>query len=208
MLNTINVKYLFIDIASHDGAIACVDDSNLIACIPCENRTQDGQLLSVIEQGLEHAKWTYSDLTSLACVIGPGGFTSLRMTTSCANTLADQLDIPASGVHLSDLLFARAQKKDLLWLHSTKRTELFVRGFGKYASLWPDPTHVMLEDLITQVPDNALWTGELLPQHAEALSKFDLKDAKLFPHNQFLPSFLNKLEYKKDLLLPWYGRTP
>ena len=130
------------------------------------------------------------------------------MAASCANTLADQLDIPASGVHLSDLLFARAQTKDLLWLHSTKRTELFVRGFGEYSTKWSDSTHIMLDDLITQVPDDALWTGELLPQHAEALSKSNLKKAELLSHDKFLPSFLGELSYKKDLLLPWYGRTP
>ena len=124
------VKYLFLDIASHQGCIACADDMSTVASVPCTSRIADHDLIALIEQVLKQAAWSYQDLTHIACVVGPGGFTSLRVAVTFTNVLADQLGIPAAGVHLSDLYGARVPHSQFLWLHSTKKQELFARSFG------------------------------------------------------------------------------
>ena len=62
------------------------------------------QLLTCIEQLLPADQWPQLD--RLAVAIGPGGFTSTRLTVVLARTLAQQLDVPLDGVG-SFLLVAR-----------------------------------------------------------------------------------------------------
>lgn len=189
---------LFLDIASHSGLIAISSDSAVIAATEVDHKISDADLISLVEDLLKAAELTYKSLTHIACVIGPGGFTSLRIAVAYANILADQLQIPAAGVHLSDLYTARASD-NVYWLHSTKKHELFVKG-GEFS----EPTLVNIEDLSAKIPDGALWMGELIPEHQAALST--LKAADLVETVPILPGVVSGLSYQKELLTPWYGR--
>lgn len=222
------MRTLFLDIATHtsssldgsSGAIACVDDERIASLIPVDDRMNDADLLPAVEASLKEADWQYRDLTQIACVIGPGGFTSLRMGVSLANALADQLTIPSAGVHLSDLYAARFPhpvpppsgegdpkgREGALWVHSTKKTELFVRGFGSFADQWPEATLASIEDFVSAVDALHLPVcGELIPAHREMIPSWEA--ISLRPLADVLPAFLANLPYKQDLLLPWYGRT-
>ena len=194
---------LFLDIASHTGLIACCSDSAVASSRVCEERVGDSELIPFVEEVLQQAQWTYEDLTHIACINGPGGFTGLRVAAAFTNTLADQLSIPSAGVHMSDYYRARVQEESFLWLHSTKKTELFVRGFGEYADLWKEPTHIDLEEFIQQYPSGAPWSGELLLEHQE---KIGAQELTLADPLSILPSFVSSLQYDSNLVLPWYGR--
>ena len=188
----------------------------------------DDQLMPVIEKVLKESDCSYKDLTNIAVVNGPGGFTSLRMAVTLANVLADQLRIPSVGIHLSDLYHARVNfesgilnlgqtenqnsefniqdSSSFLWLHSTKKTELFVRGFGSFATVWPEPILLSIDDFAEKVPSGALWAGELIADHCEVLAEKNLHPGSLTPLNEALPTFLASQKYEKTLILPWYGR--
>ena len=150
-----------------------VTEKSVVAAEHVDQRFGDHELMPRMEALLQVAGCKFEDLTQVACVIGPGGFMSLRVAVALANTLADQLQIPIAGVHLSEVYAARISPSPVgeglgvgaLWLHSTKKTELFVRGFGDYAKTWPVPMHVMLEDFLDIVRRDVriarLYTGEL-----------------------------------------------
>lgn len=202
---------LFFDIASHDGVVACVDDKSAIVLVPCSSRISDSELLPLVEDVLRQASWSYRDLTHIACVIGPGGFTSLRIAVAFANTLADQLEIPSTGVHLSDLYEARMSNSQFsipnsqrLWLHSTKKQELFARSFD--GGPWPEATHLTLDDFRALVPPHFFWCGELILEHAEEVKRLGGREIALSGLEAVLPSFLRERVYSKNLLQPWYGR--
>ncbi len=190
------MKCLFLDIASHKGLLALTSDSEVLSSIEVDHKISDGELVSQLEELLTKGNISYQDLTHVACVIGPGGFTSLRVAVTCANVLADQLNIPLAPIHLSDLYHARSA--DAYWFHSTKKTELFVRG-GK----WNEPTLITLDNLKSELSSNPEWMGELLPEHEAQLS---LKSAPLKDLKNILPVFLKILPYQKKSLEPWYGR--
>jgi len=200
------MNYLFLDIASHEGIIACANDTSVVASHACTNRLSDHELIPCVEKMLKQANWSYKDFTHIACVIGPGGFTSLRVAVAFANTLSDQLDIPAAGVHLSDLYSARIPnpQSPILWVHSTKKSELFARTFD--CDPWPEPTHLTLEEFIKQAPKSTQWCGELIEEHAKEIIELGGKEVELSDPLDVLPVFLSKLEYNKDPLQPWYGR--
>lgn len=215
------MQCLFINLASHHGLLALVTENAVIASDHVDQRLGDHELVPRLEALLKVAGCAFPDLTHIACVIGPGGFMSLRVGVAFANILADQLGIPSCGIHLSDLCYARweegqegnkAKGQDVLWMHSTKKQALFVRGFGDCAKTWPVPTHVTLEKFVEtlrrDVPLARLpWVGELILEHRTAIaSAAEVHEPPLLPLEEILPAFLHRQEFKKQILEPWYGR--
>lgn len=186
------MKCLYIDLASRDGLIACTTESGVVAYEEVSNRISDGEVIPIVDSVLKSASWNIADITHIACVVGPGGFTSLRVAVTFANVLADQLGIPSGGIHLSDLYKARTEE-DVYWMHSTKKDQLFVRG-GK----WEEPTLISLND----IPCGP-WMGELLEEHEKASGA---ERVDLAPLDEVLPNVVNVAEYSNEILHPWYGR--
>ncbi len=198
-------KALAIDLASHQGFIACCDDG-VAALAEVDHRIGDHELLPLLERTLAGASWDLRQIERIACVTGPGGFTSLRVAVTLANTLAAELGVPLAGVHASDLWRARSAERDLLWFHSTKKGALFARGFGSFADLWPVPSLLTVEECAAHCPEQASWCGELLPMHQEALQSRHLRQADRMPEESILPNMMKSLLYTSTPLEPWYGR--
>ncbi len=218
------MRILFLDLASHasvpnEGAcVACVSDTKTEAIKFIDHRIGDSGIMPAINEAMKEAGWSEKDLTNIACVTGPGGFTSLRMAVTLANVYGDQLRVPVAGIHLSDLYQTRNPKSEIrnfIWLHSTKKTQMFARGFGEYASIWEGPTLVSLEDLEQKLPnpsdrgraDEVVITGELIPDHREALASKNPTYPLVLPITEALPGFLSTLDYHSSSLVPWYGRS-
>lgn len=220
------MKTLFLDLASHSSSpdagacIACVTDEKTAAIRFVDHRIGDDALLPLLDEVMREAGWKVGArhalplLTNIACVTGPGGFTSLRMAVTLANVLADQLRIPLAGVHMSDVYGVRArhalpqqptssQNTSFIWIHATKKKELFVRGFGEYSSLWPEPALISLEDLTAAYPKGAPFAGELLPEQRALIAPEDMPLPSL---SDTFPGLLCHLSYANTPLTPWYGR--
>lgn len=215
------MRTLFLDLASNsalpdEGAcIACVTENETAAIEFVDHRIGDDGILPLIQKVMEKAGWTNKDLTNIACVNGPGGFTSLRMAVALANTFADQLKLPMAAVHLSELWYRRAggsrleaatkshepPASSVIWSHSTKKTQLFIRG-----GQWNEATLISLEDLVAQLPEGARVTGEILPEHREAIAVKNPEFIESEKIADVLPAFLSSLEYGERSIAPWYGR--
>ncbi len=194
---------LFADLAHHEGCFAVVHDDRVLSFVPVDHRIGDDKVMPLFKKAFEDAHLNYGDVTHVACVVGPGGFTSLRMATALVNAFTWEKKIPSAAVHGSDVWKARSMVEDVLWLHSTKKEEVFIRGFGKYAALWREPTHMKLGDVVGLIPKDAQWVGELISEHEE---KIHLPKATLSPLQEVLPAFLQTLNYEQKILEPWYGR--
>jgi len=183
-----------------------------MASDPVDHRLGDHELLPRVDKLMQDASSRFEDLTHIACVVGPGGFMSLRVGVALVNTLADQLQIPSAGIHLSDVYEARVSNEQLatssyIWLHSTKKQELFVRGFGLYAKQWPEATHVQLEDFVQAIKEPLQWVGELIPEHRAAIASVaEIRESPLQNVTEILPALLQHQSFKKHILEPWYGR--
>lgn len=222
------MKILFLNLASnstlpHEGAcIACVLEGKTEAIRFVDNRIGDAGIMPLLGEVLGEAGWGDRDLTHIACVTGPGGFTSLRLAVTLANTYSDQLQISIAGVKLSEVFKLRVtsyelrekgtlESRDLhsrnfVWLHSTKKTQLFIQGFGDASTLWPEPILIALEDLVTQLPQNVSIVGEILPEHREAIACKNPQYPEIASVADTLPILLKDLPYAQKPLEPWYGR--
>ncbi len=211
---------LFIDLASNIQSLALVTPEKTIAIKTAEARFDENQLMPIIESMLSDHRLRLQDIDRIACVTGPGGFMSLRVGVSLANALSYSLDIPIAAIHLSDLWAARIFNFQFLaprslgvvgsilnsfvWLHSTKRTHLFIRGFGSFAKQWPEAALIANADLASIEAKTPI-VGELIEEHATLISHCKHM-MNLGSVEQILPGFLDGLKYDKKQLMPWYGR--
>ena len=221
---------LFLDTASNSHSLALCTESELLLRVPLKTHS-DTDLVPAIENILKEKDFTYKDLTHLASVIGPGGFTSLRVGVTAINIMSDTLSLPSTGIHLSDWWSTRvmnvgaprwgaqlesiaasgrasgaplhASPQNFLWLHSTRRTQIFVKGYGTDGTVTPVGTFGLEDAVQLQGP----YVGELIPEHQKLLTRCSpILEEELMPLIEFLPGFLAKLPYGKRQLLPWYGR--
>lgn len=190
---------LFLDLASHEGMLAIVDESSLSCAAPIDHRLSDAELVPLYESLLKEWGHSADHLRRLVCVTGPGGFTSIRNAVTFINALAFGLDVPSAGLHLSDLYRARDASQKAVWLHTTRRTAVFLR-----APHDAEPQLIDVEALSSSVSEYPSWMGELLPEHEARISS--LPAAELRPLQEMLPGLLSTLDFRKQTILPWYGR--
>lgn len=199
---------LFINNASQQGQIALCTGTECIAFIPIAARITEAELTADIESVLQTANIAYADVTHLACVHGPGGFTSLRMGVTAVNVIHTLLQIPIAAIHLADLHHARVQSQNTtgVWLHSTKRDLVFIQGFGEYKKLWSDPTLLTITECKEKLPAKTNWCGELLDQHVVDLGSCLGAPLELESLQNILSNYLQSLTYVNTPIVPWYGR--
>ena len=220
---------LFIDLCSHRKFIALVDSrKKTIALADIPDHTDEADLMPAIERLMKGEGLSLQDLGRIAAITGPGGFMSQRVELSLANTLSWSLKIPIAGVHLSevwrmrtslitDIPLSRSLERGVpqdgvrtVWLHSTQKSALFIRGFGEAAKQWPEAMLITLEDLKRSLSplggegQGVGVVGELIPEHLAFFSP--VPDAKLQSIERVLPELCKKAPYGQPPILPWYGR--
>jgi tRNA threonylcarbamoyladenosine biosynthesis protein TsaB len=200
------MRTLFLDLAHHDGAVAVVDDDRTLALRAADHRLRDDGLVPLLEAVLAEAGLSFETLTHIACVTGPGGFTSLRVAVAACNALAWERTIPILPIHGSDVMRARVEGADLLWLHSTRNDQLFARGFGALATHFSEPTLSRADALLSLPLQGTPWAGELIPAQREFLAPLGLIEAPLRPIAAVLPALLANAKPAKAPIDPWYGR--
>ena len=168
------------------------------------------QILENIDTIINDNKKTLSDINGVIVIKGPGSFTGLRVGVSVANQFAHQLNIPISGITADDLYADMTDDKDFLYLQSMNRDQAYVRGHGKYESLFPAGI-INISELGGRLGlESIKWTGQLNDSHKSMLGM--LQSAQ----NLTIENAWNKVilknplsrQKKYDLIEPFYGKDP
>ena len=215
------MRCLFLDVASHTGVLALISDDHVLVMKEIHHRISDADLVPLFEAAMQEASWKPGDLTHLACVVGPGGVHEPQSRSRFRKHTGMGFENPGGGVHLSDLYATRVERlatniklsahrsplsASFVWLHSTKKLEIFVRGFGSFAKEFSDARRENVEELLPKLESDSSWTGELIPEHRELMENRRLQPLLLRPLPEILPAFTKNLTFTKELLVPWYGR--
>ncbi len=206
LLAYLSMKILFIAIAGSSPFFAVLDEAQVLGTNSVAENTDEAGLMPAISGLLADANLTLHDLTHIALLEGPGGFMSLRVGAALANALSFALSVPSAALHGSDLQSARVNnQQDFVWLHSTKKALLFIRGFGKFEKNWPQAQLISIDDAKTMIEPGAMFVGELIPEHREILKVSEVPDQ--LSVESVLVELLVHLDYKPNrTLVPWYGR--
>ncbi len=105
MVNTENNStILSVDTTDDKGSVAVFKGNKLLYSNKnLDNNRQAEQLVLYIELALSQAKINYEDLSSLAVVVGPGSFTSIRIGIATIRGIALALNIPIEGISVFEL---------------------------------------------------------------------------------------------------------
>ncbi|MGL5406575.1 MAG: tRNA (adenosine(37)-N6)-threonylcarbamoyltransferase complex dimerization subunit type 1 TsaB [Propionibacteriaceae bacterium] len=110
-------------------SVGLCDDEKILVSLHESGSQHVEKLTPLVEQALAQIGASYRDLTAVACGLGPGPFTGLRVGIASAHVTAATLGIPIRGLCSLDALAASAQlageyiaaadarRKELYWAH-------------------------------------------------------------------------------------------
>jgi len=158
--------FLCIDTITVESGIALVYEGRCVGFKPLESRHSSDGLFVAIDQLFAEAKINPSDLKGVIVSKGPGSFTSVRVGVAVANQFAHQLKIPIVGMTTDEWYRFKVDSKDLLYLQTMNREELYAVGFGKWSKEIKTPIVAFLD-----LPQSGevVWLGQLSPEHLAAL---------------------------------------
>ena len=105
------MKILAMDTSSKVCSVAIIDDGKVIKELHNESELEHSQtLMPMIDEILRQAGITLNDINLLACGVGPGSFTGIRVGIATVKAIADSKNIPIVGVNS---LEAKKKKKKM-----------------------------------------------------------------------------------------------
>ena len=93
------MKVLAIDTSSKICSVSILeDDIILISLYNDDEKTHSVKLMPMINEAFQKTNLTLDDISLLACCIGPGSFTGVRIGIATIKAFADVKKIPTIGV--------------------------------------------------------------------------------------------------------------
>lgn len=122
---------LAIDTSTSVGGVAIVDDDRLVAaCALNVKRTHSERLMSMVERVVSDSDLKVRDIEAIACGVGPGSFTGVRIGVSAAKCLSYTLNIPIVGVcGLDAMAFSVPSDGTVVSMIDAKHSRTFTASF-------------------------------------------------------------------------------
>lgn len=111
--NTNSTTILAIDSSTSMCSVSVWKNGEILAyCEETSSSQQSKRLIPMIEEALNKSDTQYSDLSAIACTVGPGSFTGIRIGLASARGIGFAANIPVLGFSsLEVLAFAEIQKQ-------------------------------------------------------------------------------------------------
>ena len=169
------MRALAIDTSTDTPGVALCDGPNCVVRTPIAAASPSAvpvpmpgqhaeRLLGIIDESMKRASWKRADLELVACCIGPGSFTGVRVGVATAKGIALGLGIPIVGVgsleamayaHRAHLAGGAHQDRALVPLLDARKGEIFWAAYDVDGALLAGPGHLgaaQIADLLAWVP--------------------------------------------------------
>lgn len=199
-----------INTAGYLNTLAIVKDKKLIAEENWKSeRNETETILPKLDNLLKKAELKIQEIEAINIIQGVGGFTSLRVGISIANTIAYDLQIPIYGTSVFELWSKRAMlslsKCDTVAiLIDAGRQECFYFSSNNQNFYKPE---IISNSQLTEL-EEIYWIGEINERQKFLLLKSiqELTELKSSGEAFTEIDLINKKPYQ--ILEPWYGREP
>ena len=129
------MKILSVDTSSEICSVAILEnDSVIIEKNLNDGRTHSENLMVLMEQCFEESKIKLNDIDMIACSIGPGSFTGIRIGVSSVKAIAEVLDIPVAAVTSLETLARNIEKDEEVTIVSL----IDAKNDGVYAGIFDE----------------------------------------------------------------------
>ena len=171
--------------AAHCAAALLRGNQVLVARTEVMGRGQAERLMPLLQEILDQAGITWSDLDRIGVGVGPGNFTGIRISVATARGLALSLGIPTIGISTLDAIRAQGgtgtpcvpAPHDMAYIQTGKDVpELVEIATVADPVLPPDPAHLaeLMACLAVQAPQESPPPAPLYVRPADAAPARDL----------------------------------
>jgi len=138
----------------------CLSDDKIISHHTETEREQASLLVPKIQEVLKEGELSFEDLDAVACTVGPGSFTGLRIGMTTAKTLGLSLEKPVIGLSTLDLIAQHySVKENMLIVLETKRKDFYAQYFDNDKNPLTEPFAGSAEDVLLKAPKGDLFVG-------------------------------------------------
>lgn len=212
------MKILAIDTSSEICGVCILEDNNLIDDNSISNgMTHSENLMPLISEILERNNLKITDIELIACTVGPGSFTGIRIGISTIKALAEVNNIKIAGITSLEVLAGNISNADV------KVSIIDARNDQVYCGIF-DNENNLIEDMIADSIDNTILklkrynnivcVGNGVDKHKDLL-KSQISNLEFCDDNIQKAEIVGKLGYKRflnddlktaDEILPKYLR--
>lgn len=134
------MKILAISTSSNIASVALLEDDNCIEELNiCNERTHSEKLMPLIDELLKKNNITLSDINLIACDVGPGSFTGIRIGVSSVKAMAEAKNIPISACSSLEALAYNVTGFDYICsLIDARNNQVYAAIFDKNYNLISD----------------------------------------------------------------------
>ena len=212
------MKILAIDTSSSICSVAILEDDKLID----KNELNDGKthsenLMPLLDEILKRNSIDIKNIDLIACCVGPGSFTGIRIGVATIKPIAEVLNIKVASVMSLEALARNIEGKEIIVSLIDARNNqvycgIFDKEYNKKEEYLADDINIVIDNLmkyekITVVGNGAILHKELLLQR--------LKNVEFSNNNNQSAENVGKIGYKKylekdlctaDTIIPVYLR--
>ena len=161
------MRILALTTATPRFGAALVDGAVLVASVEHDEEMKHAErLFPAVERVLAEAGWSRGQLDAIACDIGPGSFTGVRVGLASAKGMALGLDVPLCPVGSLEAMAAAAfalgpaAVRRVACALDARRGELFLAAYGPDLQAELAPEHLLCDTALSRL--DALELAQLL----------------------------------------------
>lgn len=167
------VKILALTTSTRRGGAAIVAGERVLGAVSYDDVAHAERIFGAIDGALLAAGVTRGELGAVACDVGPGSFTGVRVGVATAKGIAFALGVPLVGVVSLDAMIAAAAAEGIAGaadccaaLVDAKKREVFLAVRGPGGAVAVAPMHAPRDEAATLVPPGAVVLGEIAAELA------------------------------------------
>ncbi len=212
------MKILAVDTSSAICSVALLDDDRLIDEINLDNgRTHSENLMPLVDEIIRKNNLTVNDIEFIACCVGPGSFTGIRIGVSSIKAIAEVLNVKLAQVTSLETLAANVENEEtIVSLIDARNNQVYCGIFDKEYNLKEEALADDINEAINHIKqyNGVVITGNGAIVHKELIEK-ELINVKFAEENRQLAKNVGKIGYKKlkenavenaDTIIPIYLR--
>lgn len=212
------MKILTVDTSSAICSVALLDDDKLIDEINLDNgRTHSENLMPLVDEIIRKNDLAVNDIEFIACCVGPGSFTGIRIGVSSIKAIAEVLKVKLAQVTSLETLAANVENEEtIVSLIDARNNQVYCGIFDKEYNLKEEALADDINEAINHIKqyNGVVITGNGIEVHKELLEK-ELINVKFAEENRQLAKNVGKIGYKKlkenavenaDTIIPIYLR--
>ena len=181
-----------------------------------DSKTHSENLMPLVDELFKSSGISLSDVNVIACSIGPGSFTGIRIGIASVKAMAEVYNLPVVGVTSLETLAYSVQNSNSVSLIDARNNQVYCGVFNKNHELQEDyladDINAVLPHIDKYLPVTFIGNGAIL--HKELIEK-KFKNVLFSDNNVQSAYLLGKCAYDKwkkgntltaDTLLPLYLR--